>query len=66
MSGCMKECFQRMGALDPELRVRMARWLALHLAHYEFLWPWDRWRAAIQAPEHDAQRCAPTLQLSPC
>ena len=65
MSGCIKACFQRMGALDPELRVRLARWLAMHLVHFEFMWPWQRWSHAFQAPEHDAQRCAAHALLRP-
>lgn len=38
MSACVRECFGRMSAMDPELRVRLAEWLAYHLSVYSFLW----------------------------
>ena len=61
MSACVRECFQRMGALDPELRGRLAAWLALHLAHFEFMWPWDKWRHVLDSAPHNAQRCSGLL-----
>ena len=56
MSACVRECFLRMGGLDPELRMRLASWLALHLSNFDFMWPWERWRHVLDAPAHDPQR----------
>jgi nuclear cap-binding protein subunit 1 len=58
MSACVRECFARMPVLDPELRARLADWLAYHLSNFEFMWPWDKWKAVLAAPPHDPQRCA--------
>ena len=62
MSACVRECFLRMAALDPELRIRLAGWLAMHLSNFDFMWPWERWRHVLEAPSHDAQRCLPSSQ----
>jgi len=59
MSACVRECFSRLGAMDPELRGRLSDWLAYHLSNFEFMWPWDKWRAVLDAPPHNAQRRAP-------
>ena len=56
MSACVRECFLRMGELAPELRERLAAWLALHLSNFDFMWPWERWRHVLDAPSHDSQR----------
>lgn len=56
MSACVRECFKRMPALDPELRARLAGWLALHLSNFEFMWPWERWRSVLDGPVYDPQR----------
>ena len=56
MSACVRECFLRVDALDPELRTRLATWLAMHLSNFDFMWPWERWRHVLEAPPHDAQR----------
>lgn len=57
MSACVRECFARLGVMDPELRVRLSDWLAYHLSNFEFMWPWDKWRVVLDAPAHDSQRC---------
>ena len=56
MSACMREFFQRMHALDPQLRSSLADWLAYHLSNFDFMWPWAKWSYVLQAPAHDAQR----------
>ncbi len=56
MSACMREFFQRMHALDPQLRTLLAEWLAYHLSNFDFMWPWAKWSYVLQAPAHDAQR----------
>lgn len=56
MSACMREFFQRMPALDPQLRTLLAEWLAYHLSNFDFMWPWAKWSYVLQAPAHDAQR----------
>ncbi len=58
MSACVRECFARLGCMDPELRGRLSEWLAYHLSNFEFMWPWDKWRAVLDAPAHDSQRRA--------
>ena len=63
MSACVRECFARMGAMDPELRGRLSEWLAYHLSNFEFMWPWTKWAQALDAPPHDAQRCAPYSEV---
>ncbi|KAK9820118.1 hypothetical protein WJX72_006327 [[Myrmecia] bisecta] len=56
MSACVRNCFTRMNCLDPELRLRLADWLAYHLSNFQFVWPWDKWEAVLQAPPSDGQR----------
>ncbi len=56
MSACVRECFARMGVMDPELRGRLADWLAYHLSNFEFMWPWDKWKYVLTAPAHDSRR----------
>ena len=58
MSACMREFFQRMHTLDPQLRSLLAEWLAYHLSNFDFMWPWAKWSYVLQAPAHDAQRFA--------
>jgi hypothetical protein len=65
MSACVRECFSRLGAMDPELRGRLSDWLAYHLSNFEFMWPWDKWRAVLDAPPHNAQRRAPRPPCCP-
>ncbi len=57
MSACVRECFSRLNTADPEVRGRFARWLAYHLSNFEFVWPWDKWAAVLEAPPWDQQRC---------
>ncbi|KAK9846278.1 hypothetical protein WJX81_000837 [Elliptochloris bilobata] len=64
MSACVRECFARLGVMDPELRVRLSEWLAYHLSNFEFMWPWDKWRAVLDAPPHDSQRRFTVATLS--
>lgn len=61
MSACMREFFQRVHALDPQLRTLLAEWLAYHLSNFDFMWPWAKWSYVLQAPPHDAQRYFPNL-----
>lgn len=63
MSACVRECFARMDVMDPELRMRLADWLAYHLSNFEFMWPWDKWKHVLDMPPHHSQRC-PTLLCS--
>ena len=42
MSGCVRECFNRVPAMDPELRSRLLMWLSYHLSNFNYQWPWDR------------------------
>lgn len=60
MSACMREFFQRMDNLDPQLRTQLAEWLAYHLSNFDFMWPWAKWSYVLQAPPHDAQRHVPS------
>lgn len=53
-----RECFARMNVLDPELRLRLAQWLAYHLSNFEYVWPWQKWQHVLDAPPFDGQRCA--------
>jgi len=64
MTACVRELYGRMGALDPELRGRLADWLAFHLSNFDFIWPWQKWGGALAAPPGDAQRafCADLLR----
>ena len=59
MSACVRELFQRMAALDPQLRTQLAEWLAYHLSNFDFMWPWAKWTYVLQAAAHDAQRWPP-------
>ena len=61
MSACVRELFQRMAALDPQLRTQLSEWLAYHLSNFDFMWPWAKWSYILQAPPHDAQRCCPLV-----
>lgn len=56
MSACIREFFQRMHALDPQLRTQLAEWLAYHLSNFDFMWPWAKWAYVLQAPPHNPQR----------
>lgn len=42
LSGCVRECFARVGVMDPELRGRLVGWLSYHLSNFEYQWPWGR------------------------
>lgn len=63
LSGCVRELFARMDALDPELQTRLAEWLAYHLSCFEFQWPWPRWEHVLEKPPTHPQRrfCAAVL-----
>lgn len=61
MSACVREIFQRMPALDPQLRSRFAEWLAYHLSNFDFMWPWAKWSFVLLAPPHDARRSSSML-----
>ncbi|GMH33943.1 hypothetical protein BSKO_01777 [Bryopsis sp. KO-2023] len=56
LSGCVRELFSRMPALDPELSHRLAEWLCFHLSNLGFIWPWQKWKRVLEAPEYDPQR----------
>eukprot|EP00803_Ostreobium_quekettii_P001012 evm.model.scf_516.7 EVM.evm.TU.scf_516.7 scf_516:63384-73886(+) len=56
LSGCVRELFTRVGVMDPELRDRLAEWLAFHLSNLQFTWPWEKWKRFAQAPPEDPQR----------
>ena len=56
MSGCVRELFSRVEALDPELSARTADWLSYHLSNFEFMWPWPKWAGVLAAPTHDPAR----------
>lgn len=45
-----------MDTLDPELRLRLAEWLAYHMSNYEFMWPWKKWEQVLSASPQDSQR----------
>ncbi|CAL8461756.1 g1287 [Coccomyxa elongata] len=64
MSACVRECFARMDVMDPELRIRLADWLAYHLSNFEFMWPWDKWKHVLDMPAHNSQRRFVVLALS--
>lgn len=65
MSACVRECFARMDVMDPELRMRLADWLAYHLSNFEFMWPWDKWKHVLDMPPHNSQRCCRIPRLVP-
>ncbi len=46
----------RLKNADPEIRERLAEWLAYHLSNFEYVWPWAKWGHVLTAPPHDAQR----------
>jgi nuclear cap-binding protein subunit 1 len=48
----------RLKNADPELRTRLAEWLAYHLSNFEYVWPWPKWGHVLTAPPHHPQRCA--------
>lgn len=57
MSACVREAFARLATpVDPVLGDRLAAWLAYHLSNFEFMWPWARWAAVLEAPPHDPRR----------
>lgn len=56
MSTCVRECFSRMKALDPQLRLRLAEWQAYHMSNYDFMWPWAKWSQVLTAGAADPQR----------
>jgi MIF4G like len=58
MSACVRECFARVGVMYPELRARLAEWLAYHLSNFQYVWPWEKWAQVLEAPLHDGQRYA--------
>ena len=55
----------RLKNADPELRTRLAEWLAYHLSNFEYVWPWPKWGHVLTAPPHHPQRCA-CKQLITC
>ena len=46
-----------MNVMDPQLRLRLAEWLAYHLSNFEYTWPWAKWAHVLGAPAYDGQRC---------
>ena len=60
ISPCRLPCIRLKNA-DPELRTRLAEWLAYHLSNFEYVWPWPKWGHVLTAPPHHPQRCASML-----
>ncbi|KAI8470277.1 MAG: armadillo-type protein [Monoraphidium minutum] len=64
MAAWVRAAYDRMGALDPELRARVADYLAHHLSNFQWLWGWERWQDVLARPPGDPQRafCADVLR----
>ncbi|KIY91235.1 nuclear cap-binding protein subunit 1 [Monoraphidium neglectum] len=64
MAAWIRAAYDRMGALDPELRGRVADYLAHHLSNFQWLWGWERWSDVLAQPPGHPQRafCADVLQ----
>ena len=56
LAAWVRAAHERAAALDPELRERIAEYLAHHLSNFQWLWGWERWADALAAPEGDARR----------
>lgn len=56
MSACIRECFVRLSAMEPELRSRLAEWLAYHLSNFGYMWPWNKWEAVLALHRSAPQR----------
>jgi len=50
--------------LPPQLRGRLADYLAHHLSNFQWLWGWERWEAVLAQPPGHPQRafCCDVLQ----
>ena len=55
-----------MNVMDPQLRVRLAEWLAYHLSNFEYMWPWAKWVHVLAAPAYDGQRYVSGSTISDC
>ncbi|GBF87915.1 nuclear cap-binding subunit 1 [Raphidocelis subcapitata] len=64
MAAWVRAAYDRAGALDPELRGRVAEYLAHHLSNFQWLWGWERWDAVLAQPPGHPQRafCADVLR----
>ena len=45
-----------MGRTDPEVALRVAEWLALHINNHDFIWGWQRWENVLELPVYDPVR----------
>lgn len=64
MAAWIRAVYDRMVALDPELRGRVADYLAHHLSNFQWLWGWERWQDVLaQSPGHPQRVfCCDVLQ----
>lgn len=56
IGGCVRALKDNMGDTDPEVALRVADWLALHINNHEFIWGWQRWEYVLELPLYDPVR----------
>lgn len=58
IGGCVRALKDNMGSTDPEVALRVAEWLALHINNHDFIWGWQRWENVLELPPYDPVRYA--------
>ena len=56
IGGCLKALKEGMGSTDPQVALRVADWLALHINNHDFIWSWHRWENVLQLPPYHPVR----------
>ena len=52
IGGCLKALKEGMGSTDPQVAIRVADWLAMHINNHDFIWSWHRWENVLQLPPY--------------
>ncbi|KAL3143241.1 hypothetical protein ABBQ38_002092 [Trebouxia sp. C0009 RCD-2024] len=56
IGGCLKALKEGMGSTDPQVALRVADWLALHINNHDFIWSWHRWENVLELPPYHPVR----------
>ena len=56
IGGCLKALKEGMGSTDPQVSLRVADWLALHINNHDFIWSWHRWENVLELPPYHPVR----------
>ena len=56
IGGCLKALKEGMPQTDPDVALRVAEWLALHINNHDFIWSWHRWESVLELAPYDPTR----------